>query len=212
MVDEQDNSIRPDEEKEDSFEFDSAGEAPDYISLDQVRVLAMRTARTELGEYGRFASSPMALEVEEESETEDHYVITLSFRPQGRYSGAPGREQFFIELAGAVAHRQVLDLPDPERRCFPMWMAVAAAAIVAGVGVGGVVLAGGVFDGGDIGATPAASIAVVVPTETRTATPNPSPTRTLTPTVTGTAPPIVTASATATLSPTATPTPQTRRR
>ena len=66
MVDEED---KKDEEK---VEFDSAGEAVGYISLDQAQVLARRTARAEPGEYGSFAESPMAFEVEEESETEDH--------------------------------------------------------------------------------------------------------------------------------------------
>jgi hypothetical protein len=66
MVDEED---KKDEEK---IEFDSAGEAVEYISSDQAQVLARRTARAEPGEYGSFTEFPMAFEVEEESETEDH--------------------------------------------------------------------------------------------------------------------------------------------
>jgi len=101
MVDDREN-LDPEDKKEDSFEFDSAGEAIEYISLDQARVLAMRTARAEPGEYGNFTESPMAFEVAEESETEGHYIVTLSFRPQGRFSGNQGREQFFIEKVGAL--------------------------------------------------------------------------------------------------------------
>ena len=101
--------------EEEKFEFDSAGEALGYISLDQARILAMRTAREAPGAYGRrFRNVPMAFEVVEDNETEDHYMVTLSFRPQGQFTGTPGQEQFFIEKEGTVAHRQVLGLPLPE--------------------------------------------------------------------------------------------------
>ena len=46
MAEEQD---KKDEEK---FEFDAAGEALGYISLDQARLLAMSTARESPGDYG----------------------------------------------------------------------------------------------------------------------------------------------------------------
>ena len=101
MVDKED---KKDEQK---FEFDAAGEVIGYISLDQARVLAMRTAREAPGEYGnRYSRVLMAFEVMGEEETEDHYVITLTFRPQGEFVGTPGQEQFFIEKEGSVAHRQ----------------------------------------------------------------------------------------------------------
>ena len=44
MVDDREN-LDPEDKKEDSFEFDSAGEAIDYISMAQARLLAMRTAK-----------------------------------------------------------------------------------------------------------------------------------------------------------------------
>ena len=130
-------------EKRDTF--DAAGEFAGYISLDQARVRAMRSARESPGEYGdRYADVPMAFEVEDESETEDHYVITLAFRPQGSWVGTPGREQFFIEKEGTVAHRQVLGLPATEgKRRLPIvpiaigGVAVVIVAIVAAVVVGG---------------------------------------------------------------------------
>lgn len=81
--------------QEEKLEFTPEGEALGYISLDQGRVLAMRTAAETPGTYGSsFANKPMAFEVVEAEETEDHYVITLGFRPQGEYAGRPGREQF----------------------------------------------------------------------------------------------------------------------
>ena len=89
--------------QEEKLEFTSEGETLGYISLDQAQVLAMRTARETPGAYGSsYADVLMAFEVVESEETEDHYIIALSFRPQGQFSGAPGREQFFIEKEGAV--------------------------------------------------------------------------------------------------------------
>ena len=92
---------------EEKVEFTREGETLGYISLDQARVLAMRTARETPGAYGRrYRANPMAFEVVEGTETEDHYIITLSLRPQGAFTGTPGQEQFFIEKEGGVAHRE----------------------------------------------------------------------------------------------------------
>ena len=58
----------------------------------------MCTARETPGAYGRrFDDVSMALEVVEDEETEDHYVITISFRPEGEFTGRPGREQFLLK-------------------------------------------------------------------------------------------------------------------
>ena len=92
--------------KEDKFDFDSAGEAVGYISLDQARLLAMQTARDDPGDYGAsFQGTPMVYDVVEEEETEDHYVVSLSFRPAGDFRGRPGLEQFFVD-GGGTAHDQ----------------------------------------------------------------------------------------------------------
>ena len=83
--------------EEDKFEFTPEGESLGYISLDQARVLAMRTAREAPGAYGRrFRNVLMAFEVVEDEDTEDHYVITLSFRPQGQFSGTLVLQRRFI--------------------------------------------------------------------------------------------------------------------
>ena len=50
MIDDRENQD-PEDKKADSFEFDSAGEAVGYISMEQAPVLAMRTAREEPGNY-----------------------------------------------------------------------------------------------------------------------------------------------------------------
>ena len=129
---------KKDEEK---FEFTAEGEALGYISLDQAQVLAMRTARETPGAYGsNYVDVPMAFEVVEDGDTEDHYRITLSFRPQGEFRGRPGREQFFIEKEGAVAHRQVVSLPGSAgwRRYRLALVAIGLVVVVAGA-VGGVI-------------------------------------------------------------------------
>lgn len=100
------------EEQDEKLEFTPEGETLGYISLDQAQVLARQTAREAPGTYGSsYDGVPMAFDVVESEETEDHYVITLSFRPQGEFSGRPGREQFFIAKEGNVADRQVVALP-----------------------------------------------------------------------------------------------------
>ena len=76
-------------QEEEKFEFTPEGESLGYISLDQAEVLAMRTARETPGAYGRrFRNVPMAFEVAEEEDTEDHY-----FRPEGEFAGRAGRER-----------------------------------------------------------------------------------------------------------------------
>ena len=102
--------------EEEKLEFTPEGETLGYISLDQARIFAMRTARELPGEYGRrFRNVPLAFDVVETNETEDYYEVTLSLRPQGEFTGTAGREQFFIEKEEGIAHRQVLALPMTRR-------------------------------------------------------------------------------------------------
>ena len=105
--------------EEQKFEFDSAGEVVGYISLDQAVVLAMQTADDEPGNYGRrYRDARMVFEAVQQSENEDFYNITLSFRPEGAFVGTAGQEQFFIAKEGTVARRQVRFLPREQRLPF----------------------------------------------------------------------------------------------
>ena len=172
-------------QEEEKFDFTHEGEAFGYISLDQARVLAMRTARETPGAYGRrFRNVPMAFEVVEAEETEDHYVVTLSFRPEGAFTGTPGREQLFIEKEGGLAVRQVLSLPGRIgwRRIPVGLVAIGLVVVVAGA-VGGVFAAtsgnGGSDDSAsefEAGPSPDGTFAANPPNNTVTPTPTPSPT------------------------------------
>ena len=98
--------------EEEKFEFTSEGETLGYISLDEARVLAIRTAAETPGAYGRhYRNTPMVFEVETLEETDDFYEVTLSFMPQGNFVGETGREQFVVAKEGTIALRQVLSLP-----------------------------------------------------------------------------------------------------
>ena len=134
--------------QEEKFDFTAEGEALGYISMDQAQVLAMRTAREMPGAYGpNYVDVPMAFDVVESDDTEDHYRVTLSFRPEGTFTGTPGQEQFFIEKEGTIGHRQVLSLPGQARWwrsrmalmavVITVFVAVAAGGVIATIGRGG---------------------------------------------------------------------------
>ena len=130
MAEEQD---KKDDEK---LEFDSAGQAIGYISLDQARVLAMEHARDNRDFYGRrYASRELVWEVSSQEESEDYYDIRLSYRPTEGFRGEPGHEQFTIDKTGPIRLRQVLSQPQPSRRtAYVIGLAIVLAATVATVG------------------------------------------------------------------------------
>ena len=141
----------------------------------------MRTARETPGAYGRrLRNIPMAFAVVGDSETEDHYVVTLSYRPEGQFTGTPGQEQFFIEKEGVVAFRQVLSLPrrDGERRLPVAAVAIGLVAVVIVVVVGVVFAAGG---GGNSENPPGANAAGPFGLTSQPTAPNIQPTFTAAP-------------------------------
>ena len=167
-----------DKQQDEKLEFTPEGEALGYISPEQARVVAMQAARDEPGDYGRrFRRVPMAFDVVEFIEEEDYYVVSLSFRPQGGFTGTPGREQFFITKEGAVAIRQVLDpIGIPRRKSRPF---ILAGVVLAGGAAAFVVLTmifGDGSEGGDGGS-------VILAGPTPTATPSTANAPVLIPTV-----------------------------
>ena len=144
--------------------------------MDQAHVRAMQVATETPGDYGSaYSGTPMAFEVVSSEETEDHYAIELSLRPQGDFSGRLGREQFFIEKEGSVVHRQVLSLPSSAR-----WWRSSVTLVVVGLVVVGAAAVSGVFaatGGGefDDAAPLAAALAAATP-ELPALTPSPAST------------------------------------
>ena len=123
-------------QKEEKFDFDSAGEAVGYISLEQARVLAIEHARDNTDFYGpRYRNRRLVWEAVSADEGEDFYEVRLSYRPAGRFRGTPGVEQFTIDKTGGVRIRQILD--EPVSKGLPRWplalvgLAVVAAAVLA---------------------------------------------------------------------------------
>ena len=161
------------EKKEDKFDFDSAGEEPGYISLEQARVEAMRDATQNPGNYGEtFAGVRMVFDVAEQEEGEDYYIITMAFRPEGDFEGTPGREQFFIEKEGQIAYRQVRGLPKAKGgRGIPV-LPIVIGVVVLAIGAGAAVVFAS--SGGDEPADQGLGMAPSTPTIA--SSPEPSPT------------------------------------
>ena len=114
------------DKKEDSF--DSAGEAIEYISLDQARILAIRHARENTDLYGRrYRNRELVWEVTSAESDEDYYHISLTFRPAGGFQGEPGVDRISIDKVGQVGFRQVISEPVPKRR---WWIPAAGVGVV----------------------------------------------------------------------------------
>ena len=127
-----------DNKEEEKLEFDSAGQAVSYISLDQARVLALRHARDNQGFYGRrYSRRDLIREVVSAEETEDYYEIKLSYRPAQAFRGQTGLEQFTIDKTGPIEFRQVIRQPIERLR----WALRASLAAVVALAVAGAVVA-----------------------------------------------------------------------
>ena len=71
----------PDKKDEDKLEFTAEGEALGYISLDQARVLALRTARENTDFYGpTYSDQELVREELSSEEGEDYYRVHVSYR------------------------------------------------------------------------------------------------------------------------------------
>ena len=88
--------------KNEKFDFTPQAEAVGFVTLDQARLIAIQRAQEESGNYGpSWQSVPMVFEVVDAEETEDDYSLSLSFHPEGEFTGTPGRKS----LLGGVARR-----------------------------------------------------------------------------------------------------------
>ena len=99
--------------EEEKFDFTAEGEAVEYISLGDARVMAIRHARDNTEIYGaEYQDTSLVWEPVSEEESEEFYDIKLSFRPSGSFTGTPGLEQFVISKTGDIELRQVLESPE----------------------------------------------------------------------------------------------------
>lgn len=143
--------------EEPKIDFNSAGEAVAYISLDQARVLALQHARDNRDVYGRYARSELVWDVVSAEETEDYYEVSLSYRPAGDFRGRPGVEHLTIDKTGPVGFRQIVAQPRPSRRGL---YTIAIAIVVLGATLGGAYLASTLILSG---AAPFASTVSITP-------------------------------------------------
>ena len=121
--------------EEEKFDFTDEGEG--YISLDEARVLAIRTASQTPGiRRRRYRDVPMAFEVVSATEDEETYDIVLSYRPQGDFTGTPGQEHFIIAKHGEIILRQVWSTPKEPGGLpiLPISIGVVVVGIIAAVG------------------------------------------------------------------------------
>ena len=121
--------------EEEKFDFTSEGEG--YISLDEARMLAIRTASQTPGVRSRrYRDVPMAFEVISTTEDEETYDIVLSYRPQGDFTGTPGQEHFIIAKHGEIILRQVWSTPKEPGGLpiLPISIGVVVVGIIAAVG------------------------------------------------------------------------------
>lgn len=87
-------------------------EALGNLTLDQAAQLAVSTALSTLGEYGpEFNDVSMSFEVAETSETDDQYLVTLSFQPEGRIGVAPGRDNSSLKRGVMSIDGKLLAFP-----------------------------------------------------------------------------------------------------
>ena len=131
-----------DQKDEPKLEFDSAGQAIAYISLDQARVLALQHARDNREFYGRrYRRRELVWEELGAEESEDYYRIRLSYRPAQRFRGEPGVEQFTIDKVGPIEFRQIVSHPvELRRRGLLYAVATLGIPIIAGGATGGLLL------------------------------------------------------------------------
>ena len=123
----------------DKFDFNSAGEALGYISLDQARILALQHARDNREFYGRYAQRDLAWDILSSNQTEDYYEVRLAYRPAGNFRTS-GVEQFTIGKTGPIEFRQIVQQPRLARG----FVAIAIAIVlgIAGATIGGLFVTG----------------------------------------------------------------------
>jgi hypothetical protein len=185
--------------EEEQFNFTPEGEELGYISLAQARLVAIQTARARPARRRWIRRTRMVFQFLEEQDDEDFFTISLSFRPEGNFVGAPGQEQFIISRIGVIEYRGVLSHPKRNIN-WPVKRIVATMVLMVG-GITASFIADDVID--KYSPPPSGPSATKTPPPPATKTPTPSATKTPPPPATKTLAP----SATKTPTPSATKTP-----
>ena len=88
------------------------GVQSDTLSLEAARLVALRQARQEKSVYApQFQDIPLVWQVQESSEGDEFYYVTLTYRPSGNFDGSAGSEEFILSKTGTIEFRQVLTDP-----------------------------------------------------------------------------------------------------
>ena len=170
--------------EEEQFNFTPEGEELGYISLAQARLVAIQTARARPARRRWIRRTRMVFQFLEEQDDEDFFTISLSFRPEGNFVGAPGQEQFIISRIGVIEYRGVLSHPKRNIN-WPVKRIVATMVLMAG-GITASFIADDLIDKYSTPPPPTPATKTPPPPATKTpptpATKTPAPSATKTPT------------------------------
>lgn len=118
--------------QEERSDFNPAGAARGFISLDQARALALQHARDNREFYGRYAEQDLSWNIISADETGDYYEVRLSYHPEGNFRTA-GTERFNIEKTGAIESRQIIRQPRLTAGFVTASVVIVLVAIVAAI-------------------------------------------------------------------------------
>ena len=101
----------PDDNSGENHELDAAGQPVARISIEQAVRMAFQYARENREFYGRHAGSGLVWWFASSDETDDDYVVRLSYSPSREFRGRLGIEQFTIAKSGQMAFRRIVRQP-----------------------------------------------------------------------------------------------------
>ena len=102
--------------QEQQVAFTRGGSGLREFTLEQSRVMAVRTAQASPAIRRWIMRRRMLFDVLSDSEDENSYTIVLAFRPSEVFEGRPGQERIKISKAGRFQEREVLSHPKSFKR------------------------------------------------------------------------------------------------
>jgi len=165
-----------DDKNDNNRELDASGQPVPRISIDQAVRMAFQYARENREFYGRHSGSDLVWWFVSADETDDHYVVRLSYSTGGS-RGRLGVEQFTIDKSGQNAFRRLVRQP---RSVWP-WRILAGSAGVLAVALAAV---GVLLGSGILSTSPGSPVTTATSSPATAPTSTPSTAPTSTPTVT----------------------------